>query len=156
MQSYDRQIGPRLYARIGLDSNLRSSSSLSRTSRGHSSESHRSLILLSNARHTASMANALRPSAANWQNWRPHLRQVYVSRDPRTADQSSILTIKSWVAQLLVACVIVQPISLSHRTGGLTPGSQERCTFASDHPTRLIRLATALRWLISDTSCRLN
>jgi hypothetical protein len=33
------------------------------------------------------------------QNLRPQKRQVYANRDPRAADQSSIFTLKSWVAQ---------------------------------------------------------
>jgi hypothetical protein len=46
---------------------------------------------------------------AKWENIRPHLRQVYANFDPRTADQSTIFTLKSCVFHWsFVASVIIR------------------------------------------------
>lgn len=87
-----------LYAKA-LESRLRSWSSLALTLRGHCSESHRSLTMLSSGRPSPSVAHAPRLWIVKQQNLRPQKRQVYASRDPRAADQSSIFTLKSWVSQ---------------------------------------------------------
>src|SRR5215472_1082204 len=89
-----------------LDSRLRSSSSFALKRRGHSSDSHRPLTMPSRARPDPSIAQTWWLSLEKRQNWRPHLRQVYTSLEPRTGDQSSILTAKSWVSQVLVAGAI--------------------------------------------------
>ena len=91
------------------DNCFRSSSSLALNERGHASANHRLLIMLSSWRPSPSIAHASRPTIEKRQNFRPHLRQVYASLDPRAADQSSILTVKSCVAQL------VSSIKLSRR-----------------------------------------
>src|SRR5208282_3133035 len=51
---------------------------------------------------------------------------------------------------------VLQPVSLSHRTGRAHAGSKERCTFASDRMPRFVSLAPTLRRPLSDPGCRLN
>src|SRR5208282_4285025 len=51
---------------------------------------------------------------------------------------------------------ILQPGSLSHRTGRAHAGSEERCTFASDRTPRFVSLAPTLQRPLSDPGCRLN
>src|SRR5581483_706892 len=89
-----------------LDRRLRSSSSFASKNPGHSSVSQRSLTMSSRACPSPSTAHIWRLEAAKWQKRRPHLRHLCDRREPRAADQSSILTVKSCVLQLLVSGVI--------------------------------------------------
>src|SRR5208337_3001071 len=108
------------YAAAALDSRLRSSSSCALNERGHSSDSHRSLTTPSSARPSPSTAHAVWLKIVKWQNLRPHLRHPNASLDPRAADQSSILTLKSCVSQCLLATTIrsssLQRIGVSTRS----------------------------------------
>jgi hypothetical protein len=91
------------YEPTALNNRFRSSSSVTLKRRGHSSDSHRSLTMPSSARPSRSTAQMSRLVAVNWWKLRPHLRHLYSNVEPRTADQASILTAKSWVSQFRAA-----------------------------------------------------
>src|SRR5215469_5127191 len=86
----------RVQAPTALDSRLRSTSSFPLKRRGHLSDSHRSLTMISSARPSSSTAHTSRLAALNWWKLRPHLRHLYSNVDPQSGDQPSILTAKSW------------------------------------------------------------
>ena len=105
-----------------LDTCLRSSSSRALKARGHASANHRLLTMLSSCRPSASIAHASRLTSENRQKLRPHLRHRYERRDPRAADQSSILNAKSWVRPLLLSTVMGSRASAA--TGSKGSGSE--------------------------------
>jgi hypothetical protein len=100
------RIGPCIRAATRrFDSRLRSSSSFRLKRRGHCSDSHRVLITSSSARPSSSAAHVSLLAAVKCEKLRPHLRHLYTSLNPRLADQSNILTAKSWVSQLFSAAI---------------------------------------------------
>lgn len=78
-----------------FDNRLRSSSSLMLKLRGHFSINQRSVTAFSSSRPSLSTAHVPRLRIVKEQNERPQKRQEKASREPRAADQSSILVLNS-------------------------------------------------------------
>ena len=87
------------YWPVGSRSRARSLLSLSLVIRGQASDNHRLLTEFSRARPSPSIAHTPWTRSVKRQNPRPQRRQVCASREPRTAFQSSIFTMKSCVSQ---------------------------------------------------------
>jgi len=86
---------PRTYWLIDSRSRARSLLSLSLVIRGQASNNHRLLTEFSRARPSPSIAHTPWARSVKRQKPRPQRRQVCASREPRTALQSSIFTVKS-------------------------------------------------------------
>jgi hypothetical protein len=127
---------PRTYWLIDSRSRARSLSSLSLVIRGQASNNHRLLTEFSRARPSPSIAHTPWVRSVKRQKPRPQRRQVCASREPRTALQSSIFTVKSCESQGLSIILGAQPSKVTLFRSAI---SAPRPVYALSHFSTTVR-----------------